>query len=100
MQDVLIEKYVKREIRTLDDEDRNAFLDAMSVLYRTSKLEGMELYGDNYITAYDVSQLHNNLAGDVDGGCDHLHDGYGFLPAHMAITSAFEYALFSKSIPP
>lgn len=41
-------QYVRREVRQLKAEDREAFLDAMEKLYRLPTEEGVALYGDDY----------------------------------------------------
>lgn len=41
-------QYVRREIRQLQDADRETFFDTMETLYRLSTAEGVHLYGDEY----------------------------------------------------
>ncbi|CAN0026061.1 unnamed protein product, partial [Hapterophycus canaliculatus] len=41
-------QYVRREIRSLTDADREAFFNAMEKLYRLPAAEGNKLYGDEY----------------------------------------------------
>lgn len=41
-------QYVRREIRQLQDADRETFFDTMETLYRLPTAEGVHLYGDEY----------------------------------------------------
>eukprot|EP00620_Florenciella_sp_RCC1587_P013588 CAMPEP_0182562930 /NCGR_PEP_ID=MMETSP1324-20130603/5187_1 /TAXON_ID=236786 /ORGANISM="Florenciella sp., Strain RCC1587" /LENGTH=633 /DNA_ID=CAMNT_0024776011 /DNA_START=6 /DNA_END=1907 /DNA_ORIENTATION=- len=87
----IISKYVRREIRTLTDDDREAFFSAAEVMYKTELGDGKKTYGDNFLDVQWFAQLHNTLAGSRE--CDHLHDGLGFLPQHAAFTLMFEKVL-------
>lgn len=84
-------RYVRREIRGLTDEDREAFFEAAEVVYKTELTAGKSKYGDNFLDVQWFTQLHNTLAGSRV--CDHLHDGLGFLPQHAAFTLMFEKVL-------
>ncbi|CAN0036882.1 unnamed protein product, partial [Choristocarpus tenellus] len=68
-------KYVRREIRTLTDHDREAFLDAMETLYRLPTRIGVDIYGPLYKGIDFFIQMHLNGAGTVE--CDHWHDDAG-----------------------
>ena len=76
--------YVRRELRTLTKDDRDAFFDAAEVLFRTPTAEGQALYGSKYYGIGTLAMDHNVLAGNTD--CDHMHDGLGFLTNHGAQT--------------
>jgi len=76
--------YVRRELRTLNDDDRNAFFDTAEVLFRTPTSEGQDTYGSKYYGIGTFAMAHNILAGNSD--CDHMHDGLGFLTNHGAQT--------------
>ena len=86
-------KYVRREIRSLSDDDRNTFLDALKTLYTLSDDKGKAKYGDKYQTAAYFSFKHLTGAGVSD--CDHWHDGAGLISNHMALTLEVEQALQS-----
>ena len=86
-------RYVRREIRSLSDDDREAFFRAAGVLYATPDAEGARAYGRAYKSAAYFIATHNELSGDRT--CDHFHDGLGFLPQHAAFTLRFERALQS-----
>lgn len=66
-------KYIRREIRTLTDADRQEFFDALQLIYSTPFEEGKELYGDKFVNAEFLLYRHLNGAGRSD--CDHWHDG-------------------------
>jgi hypothetical protein len=86
-------KYVRREIRSLSDEDRETFFDALELLYSLSETEGQKLYGSKFHTAEYFSYKHLTGAGTTD--CDHWHDGAGIITHHMAFTLEFEQSLQS-----
>ena len=88
-------KYVRRELRAYDDEDRITLLTAWQTLAETSDAKGVESYGQNFMSIGRLATLHNNLAGDK--ACDHLHDGMGFIPAHISMTRLLEASLQSVS---
>lgn len=69
---------VKREVRSLHDDDRVAFLMAASQMWTLSTKEGQEKYGEDFIGMDRVVQVHTDQAtGSVY--CDHWHEGTGFL---------------------
>ncbi|CAN0087203.1 unnamed protein product, partial [Scytosiphon promiscuus] len=84
-------KYVRREIRALTDEHREAFFDAMEKLYRLPISEGNKLYGDDYKGIQYFVQMHLDGAGVED--CDHWHDDAGIMTHHVGYTLLFEQAL-------
>jgi hypothetical protein len=86
-------RYVRREMRTVDEEDHEALFKAWKVLLETSDEEGVDTYGSNFWSQARLSTEHNNLAGDRS--CDHLHDGMGFIPAHMSVSRLLEASLQS-----
>jgi len=90
LQTSLVVKYVRREIRQLTDEDREAFFNTMEYLLVTPDHVGKEVYGDQYRPMSYFVGLHLYGSGD---SCDHLHEGVGFLNNHIGITLALEQAL-------
>jgi hypothetical protein len=84
-------KYLRRELRTLSDEDRNTFLTALNTMYTLNEKDGQALYGSKYHDADYYSAKHLNGAGTSD--CDHWHDGAGLLVHHMAFTLMVEQTL-------
>ena len=86
-------KYVRREMHTVDDEDREALFAAWKVLLDTSDSDGVAAYGADFMSHGRLSAEHNNLAGDKL--CDHLHDGMGFVPGHISVNRLLEASLQS-----
>lgn len=86
-------KYVRREIRTLSESDRNTFLDTMQTLWTLSEVEGQTKYGQKYHSAAYFAYEHLSGAGTSD--CDHWHDGAGIMTHHIGFTLQFEQALQS-----
>ena len=86
-------KYVRRELRALDDADRDAYFSALEAVFKTPCDDGKKMYGDRFECIDTFTAVHQGLAGDPY--CDHAHDGYGFLTTHMALSMWFERALQS-----
>ena len=86
-------KYVRREVRTLSDTDRERFLDAAHTLWEVTTLEGREKlgYGDDYYDINYLTVIHNDLAGNPY--CDFLHGGLNFLGGHVALGNMFEKSM-------
>ncbi|CAM9642571.1 unnamed protein product [Ascophyllum nodosum] len=93
LDETVMVKYVRREIRSLTDEDLNELLDAMHELWseRVVGGNGKEKYGDGYTDIWAINRLHFKAA-TVDS-CDHFHDGLGFLVSHTLISNTFEHSL-------
>jgi len=87
----LVCKYVRREIKTLTDEDREAFFDGLEVMVTIPQIEGTSKYGPHFKNAEYFTHMHNVLGGSRD--CDHLHHGRGFLTNHMSLNMQFEQSL-------
>ena len=81
-------RYIRREIRHLKQDDLDRYFAAVRTVYETSREEGKLLYSENYQDAGHFINYHTWMAGSK--GCDHLHDGMGFLTGHNAITNEFE----------
>jgi hypothetical protein len=56
---LLICKYVKREVRTLTVEDREAFLDAFHALWEYGQEEGVAKFGDKYTAMETLVAAHS-----------------------------------------
>ena len=54
-------RYVRREIRSVDDDDREALLAAFHVLINTTDDAGIALYGSNFKSYQRLSTEHNNF---------------------------------------
>lgn len=86
-------KYVRREIRSLTESDRDAFFDALQLLYTTNSTDGIALYGAKFANAEKF--LYHHLNGAARSDCDHWHDGAGFITQHTAFTLFAEQSLQS-----
>eukprot|EP00752_Nemacystus_decipiens_P012221 g10835.t1 len=84
-------KYVRREIRSLFDDERDQMFDAMKVLWDVPIEEGRDLYGPDYMDVWTIDKFHQVGASDIV--CDHLHDGIGFGVTHSMVTMMFENSL-------
>ncbi|CAM9886160.1 unnamed protein product [Choristocarpus tenellus] len=54
----ILSKYVRREIRRLTDEDTQALMDAMHILWTVKINAGKEIYGEDYLDIYTINELH------------------------------------------
>jgi len=86
-------KYVRREMRSLTDRDREMFLQAAMVLQRVPTEVGLRRWGRQYRSKDFFTRMHLYFGGTKD--CDHWHQGAGFVTSHVAFTLAFERALQS-----
>jgi len=86
-------KYVRREIRSLTDYDREAYFTAVSMLQRIPTHVGQKVWGPKYKSKDYFNRLHLYYGGSKD--CDHWHQGAGFVTSHIAFTLEFEQALQS-----
>lgn len=84
-------KYVRREVRALTDDDREAIMNAIYMMYTVDEVPGKALYGEKFNTAEYYVYKHLNGAGTTD--CDHWHDGAGIVTHHMAFTLEVEQTL-------
>ena len=84
-------KYVRREISTLTEADRDEFLDAFHTLWTVSTTQGILLYGPKYKSINFFATLHNDGGGNPV--CDEFHGGLGFLNNHMYLSAYLEQSL-------
>lgn len=84
-------KYIRRELSSLNSQDREDFLDAFHTLWTVSTTAGMKLYGDRYKSMYYFATLHND--GGANPVCDEFHGGLGFLNNHMFLSAYLEQSL-------
>lgn len=84
-------KYVRRELSTLNDNDREAFLNAFYTLWSVSTTKGKLLYGEQYKSVNFFATLHNDGGGNA--ACDEFHGGLGFLNNHMYLSAYLEQSL-------
>mmetsp|Transcript_34736 Transcript_34736/g.43830 ORF Transcript_34736/g.43830 Transcript_34736/m.43830 type:complete len:594 (-) Transcript_34736:426-2207(-) len=88
---IVVVKYVRREIRSLTNSDREKLLDAMEIIYRIGEEEGHSLYGPDFRNIDSFSKEHLNGAGRKE--CDHWHDDAGIMTHHVGFTLEFEQSL-------
>lgn len=84
-------KYVRREISSLTEDDREEFLDAFATLWKVSTVEGRQLYGDAYKGLYHFALIHNDAGASV--ACDEFHGDAGFLSNHVMLGAYLEQSL-------
>ena len=84
-------KYVRREISTLTDTDREDFLDAFKLLWDMQTKKGKEKYGDNYKSLNYLAMIHNDGGGNWV--CDEFHTGTSFLNNHLYLRMYLEQSL-------
>jgi len=84
-------RYVKRELRSLTEADRDRFLDAAATMWSINTVDGKELYGDSYAGIHTFVEEHALASNDIQ--CDGYHDGSGFFSRHFAITNSFDASL-------
>jgi len=87
----VVSKYVRRELRSLTTDDKVKFFNTMEIVYKTNREDGQAAYGDYFEPIDKLVAYHNQLAGSKY--CDHMHDGYGFLTQHAALSKWFEVVL-------
>ncbi|CAM9308836.1 unnamed protein product, partial [Hapterophycus canaliculatus] len=88
---VVVVKYVRREIRTLTDRDREVFFNAVSIMQRVPSAVGQAVYGSKFYSKDYFNRIHVSFAADPE--CDHWHDGAGFVTSHIAISLMYEQSL-------
>jgi hypothetical protein len=84
-------KYIRRDISSLTDSDREDFLDALHTLYTVSTLEGKKKYGSGYRSINFLAVMHNDAVNTPV--CDELHGDVGFLPNHIAMYLMVEQSM-------
>jgi hypothetical protein len=84
-------KYVRREIRSLTDQDREMFLNAVSIMQRVPTSVGQKIWGEKYKSKDYFNRVHLYYGGTAD--CDHWHQGAGFVTSHMAFTLEYEQSV-------
>merc|ERR1711998_477267 len=87
-------RYVKRELRSLTDDDRETFTSAAAELWKYNQSAGREVYGEDF-TSISEFVLNHAFSSTGDVHCDHWHEGTGFMAHHGALTIAFEASVRS-----
>ena len=84
-------KYVRRELRQLSEQERNATFDAIWAMKRLSATEGVQRYGPAFRTYDHFVVKHGHAA--LDSRCDQGHFGPAFGVFHRAFGLEFERSL-------
>lgn len=79
-------KYVRREIRSLTVDDREAYFEAVGMIFTLSMEEGQALYGKKFSS-------HDAFTGLHDSTKYKYHDNLNFLTSHPAMQIRYEGAL-------
>lgn len=58
-------RYVRREIRSLTDADREEFFDTMQLFYGISNTEGKVMYGEDFFSYQKLTAYHNAVVRSV-----------------------------------
>lgn len=87
----LICRYVRRELRALNDHEREQFFASVQIMMDHNFSLGQAKYGSRYRPLDFFSLKHLALAADRKS--DKMHDGMGFLTNHLALSLEFEDAL-------
>ena len=86
-------RLIRRELRSLSDDDRERFFAAMHHVYTVDDKEGQKLWGSKYHSAAWLVREHLYGAADIE--CDHWHDDAGILNHHIGITWQLEQSLYA-----
>jgi hypothetical protein len=84
-------KYVRRELRSLNDHDREEFLDAFRTLWDVNTLDGQKKYGPAYKSLYYFATIHNDAGSYAQ--CDNFHKNSGFINNHIFLGAFLEQSL-------
>jgi hypothetical protein len=90
---IVYEKYVRREIRDLNDQDKELLLQAITIMQKVPTQIGKALYGDNYFSRDYLTRLYLYMTSSSD--CNHWQDGPGYLVSHSYFLYLYEQALQS-----
>ncbi|KAK7247978.1 hypothetical protein SO694_00086044 [Aureococcus anophagefferens] len=89
--DAVVCKYVRRELRQLSGDDREAYFAALERVHRTSSADGKRAYGAKFRS--QKTFLLKHLGEDTVKGCSVFHGADAFLTGHAAFTLELEQAL-------
>ena len=95
---VFMAKYVRRELRSLTEADREAYFEAVAVVLSTPTKAGQEKYGMSFYGGAWYNRWHlAHQTRKVPGGSFHSpwHASPSFFTSHAAFTDYFERALQS-----
>lgn len=84
-------KYVRREMRQLNHEDAEAYMQAVKIMYTTELEEGRALYGENFKSAHWFTRWH--LGSNSNNSP--IHSAPSFFTGHAYLAMQFERSLQS-----
>lgn len=87
----VMSRYVRREIRSLTNTDREEVLSALHIMYTTPSRTGASKYGAAFRSGEQLVYKHLTASGTTD--CDHFHDGAGIATNHAAFTLEAERSM-------
>lgn len=82
-------KYVRREIRRLNEADREAYLHALHEVYFTSEEIGKKKWGESFRNIKTFTKQHSWTT-SLNGSCTPYHFSEAFYVAHAAISVEVE----------
>ena len=82
---------VRKEWRSLSDEEIERIANAFSIMNKTDTLKGREIYGKHFWNAQDLVVFH--VCAVVDPRCDQAHFGPNFMTFHRAYLLMIENSL-------
>jgi len=83
--------YIRRELRSLPEDDITALTNHMFKLWSTTDTEGVAKYGENFHNITYLLRFHHFNA--ADRKTDHIHNGNGIILQHIKFTNIFEESL-------
>jgi hypothetical protein len=93
----VMSKYVRRELRSLSDSERERVLDAMHSIYKYTTAEGQAKFASLSKMSSKFKDIAYFVSKHLKGGasleCDSWHDGAGYLNNHAAFSLEFEQAM-------
>ena len=84
-------KYVRREISTLTDDDREEFLTAFRTLWDVTTRDGMDMYNKLFKSLNYFAAINNDASANPI--CDEFDAGTGFLNNHIYMGMYLEQSL-------
>jgi len=90
-----IAKHIRREVRSLSEDDRDIFLTALATVMATPTEAGRALYGDDFFGGEWFLRWHmtSRTAGPDGKIKSPWHGNPSFLTAHVAFSDVFERSL-------
>jgi hypothetical protein len=81
-------KYVRREIRSLKDDDRDKYFEALQDMLSMDQNEGEAMYGKNFLSLAEATALHTSSYWKY-------HNNLFFSTSHPVLQLKFEKSLLA-----